>query len=126
MFGTNKELKYINERLDETNRRLIELKTMLFSLEELIVQNKIEIKRKNKPLIVTKEVTKEVNKNRKKRRPELTRKKGFTQVTKEERQEFKRLYDKGFTVSEIAAQAERSQSCISKHLHQMLDGIETK
>ena len=99
MFGTNKRLDNIQEQLFEIERKQL---LMLSKLQEL------------------KEGQKKIRGKRKPMREPLSRKKGYTNTTPEERKQYYEMYKQGVSMTDIASHFNRSQSCVSKNIFKIL------
>ena len=120
MFGNKKldhRIQLLEMEVQETNRRLIEIKQLILQGNVDTLANRVAIKKDKQPVkIIEKEVT--VTRARKKPRARL-RTTGGKRITEGEKAEFVKLYDQGLSFVEISGQTGRSASAISNYVFEL-------
>ena len=107
MFGTNKRLDNIQNQMFDLEKNQLIMLSKIIKLQSIINTLESELKR--------------INGKRKKSRPALSRKTGYTNVSPEERLEFYEMYKIGASMTDIATHFNRSQSCVSKNIEKILE-----
>jgi len=121
MFGVNnKDLQFqltlLQEDVNETNRRLQEMKLMLLEIQKSTLGNHVAIMRDKSP---TREIIKEVTvtRARKKPRERIRPTVGGRRITEAEVDEMVVLFDRGLSYTEISGMTGRSASSISTKVY---------
>lgn len=122
MFGFSNKDKECDD-IAEVHREVTALKLEVISLRGLIeesIQNTIQ----NREAIELGTTIVEVEKivKRKKPRERLRTSSGWKMITPEEKAEFEKLFDEGFSMIDISMRTGRSASAIGKYLHSIKDG----
>ena len=121
MFGVNnKDLQFqltlLQENVNETNRRLQEMKIMLLEIQKSTLGNRAAIiKDRNPTREIIKEVT--VTRARKKPRERIAKTAGGKRITEAEIDEMMVLFDRGLSYTEISGMTGRSASSISNKVY---------
>jgi len=115
MFGANKKIENLNERLILLTELVVsqhkEIRKLIIKNQTETLNNRVLIEKQKSPVrVIEKEVV--VNRARKKPRERL-RTSGGKRITQEEIAEFIRLFDQGLSFVEISGMTGRSTSSIS-------------
>jgi len=114
-------IELLEMEVQETNRRLIEIKQLILQNQTETLGNRVLIEKQKNPVRI---IEKEVTRTRKKKKPALRTSTGWTKITEAEKAQFMELYAQGLGFTEMTAITGRSSSSISKYIRSQVEGTD--
>ena len=114
-------IELLEMEVQETNRRLIEIKQLILQNQTETLGNRVLIEKQKQPVRIVEKI---VSKGRKKKKPALRTSTGWTKITEAEKAQFMELYEQGLGFTEMTAVTGRSASSISKYIRSQVEGTD--